>query len=260
VRIEAAIAIDAADDLVARRAGLSYIVLDQEGLGGTILQYPRKKVVLTQPVDIPLWGRLERSEYTKEELLAIWQDAELRFELHVRSGQRLEDVMRAADGTILVRTSGGTWLARHVILALGRRGTPRKLGVPGEGLPKVMYKLLDAESYRGERILVVGGGDSAVEAALGLARQPGNRVTLSYRKEKLFRIKSRNEEKFTAALKAGELATLFGSEVTAIAPESVRLREGGRELELPNDYVFVFVEIGRASCREECRSRWSPYH
>ncbi len=227
--------------LVARREGLSYVVLDQQGAGGTILQYPRKKVVLTQPVDIPLWGRLDRSEYAKEDLLAIWQDAMLRFELHVRTGERLEDVMRAADGTLMVRTTGGTWLARHVILALGRRGTPRKLGVHGEELPKVAYKLLDAEAYRGERILVVGGGDSAVEAALGLARQPGNLVTLSYRKERLFRIKQRNEKNFADALGRGELTARFGSEVLAIGPEAVRLRQGDRELELPNDYVFVFA-------------------
>ncbi len=227
--------------LTARRERLSYLVLEQEQAGGTILQYPRKKVVLTQPVEIPLYGRLEREEYTKEELLGIWQEARERFELHVRTGERLEMIARRSDGLLAVRTQAGEWLARAVILALGRRGTPRKLGVPGEELEKVAYKLLDAESYRGEHLLVVGGGDSAVEAALGLARQPGNAVTLAYRKEKLFRIKRRNAERFAAALAAGEVKTLFSAEVAQILPDRVRLRRGDDEIGLPNDYVFIFA-------------------
>jgi len=226
--------------LAAREAGLSYLVLDQQAAGGTILQYPRKKVVLTQPVEIPLYGRLDREEYTKEELLGVWQEAQSRFELHVRTGEKLENVIRR-DGHLDVCTSGGVWPARAVILALGRRGTPRKLGVPGEGLPKVMYKLMDAESYRGERILVVGGGDSAVEAAVGLCSRLDNRVTLSYRKERLFRIKKKNQERFDEALAWGRLEARFDSEVLEIFPDRVRLRESGREVEIPNDYVFVFA-------------------
>jgi thioredoxin reductase len=227
------------------------VVLEQDQAGGTILQYPRKKVVLTQPVDIPLYGRLERDEYTKEELLAVWEAARERFELPVRAGERITDLARRSDGLLTVRTQNGEWIGRACVLALGRRGTPRKLAVPGEDLPKVAYKLLDAESYRGERVLVVGGGDSAVEAAIGLARQPGNRVTLSYRRDRLFRIKKRNEERFAAALAAGEITALFESEVTEILPDRVRLSlvspsEPGetpaREpLELPNDHVFVFA-------------------
>ena len=227
--------------LTARREGLTYLVLEQEQAGGTILQYPRKKVVLTQPVEIPLYGRLDREEYTKEELLGIWQEAREQFELHVRTGEKLEMIARRTDGLLAVRTQTGEWLARAVILALGRRGTPRRLGAPGEELEKVAYKLLDAESYRGENLLVIGGGDSAVEAALGLARQPGNTVTLAYRKEKLFRIKKRNAERFAAALAANEVKTLFSAEVTEILTDRVRLRRGDGEIELPNDYVFIFA-------------------
>ncbi len=226
--------------LAARESGLSYLVVDQESAGGTILQYPRKKVVLTQPVEIPLYGLLQKEEYTKEELLGVWQEAQARFELHVRTGEKLTNVARR-NGYLDVHTTGGVWPARAVILALGRRGTPRKLGVPGEELPKVAYKLMDAESYRGERILIVGGGDSAVEAAYGLSRQPGNRVTLSYRKEKLFRIKRKNEERFAEAAAAGQLEARLSSEVLQIGPDRVRLREGGGEVEIPNDYVFVFA-------------------
>ncbi len=226
--------------LTARELGLSHVILEQEAAGGTILQYPRKKIVLVQPVEIPLYGRLDRQEYSKEELLEIWQDAQTRNELDVRTGERLEGLARR-DGLIEVRTSGGVWPARAVILALGRRGTPRKLGVPGEELPKVTYKLMDAESYLGDRILIVGGGDSAVEAAVGLSRQAGNEVTLSYRKEKLFRIKKANERRFADALGTGRLEARFNSEVLEVQPDRVRLRENGREVELRNDYTFVFA-------------------
>jgi thioredoxin reductase len=141
-----------------------------------------------------------------------------------------------------VTAGSGSWTARSVVLALGRRGAPRKLGVPGEELPKGMYKLLDAESYRDCRILVVGGGDSAAEAAIGLARQPGNRVTLSYRRERLVRIKHKNETALAPLLESGAVRGLFGSTVTEISPERVRLEvEGGEPVEIDNDYIFVFA-------------------
>jgi thioredoxin reductase/NAD-dependent dihydropyrimidine dehydrogenase PreA subunit len=227
--------------LTARREKLSCVVLEQEKAGGAILQYPRKKVVLTQPVELPLYGRLDRSEYTKEELLEILDQARQRFELDVRAGEKVEGLVRRPDGLLAVRTGNAEWLARSVILALGRRGTPRKLGVAGEQLSKVAYKLMDAESFKGEHILVIGGGDSAVEAALGLANQPGNTVALSYRKESLFRIKKRNELQFASALEGGVIQTFFNSEVKEILPEQVKLRQNGLEMDLPNDHVFVFA-------------------
>jgi hypothetical protein len=132
--------------------------------------------------------------------------------------------------------------ARAVVLALGRRGTPRRLGVPGEDLQKVAYSLLDAHGYQGRRILVVGGGDSAVEAALGLAEQPGNEVVISYRKEAFFRLKSRNEARVAQAIAAGELHPLFGSRVVEIRPDLVVLeRADGTQRGLANDDVFVFA-------------------
>jgi len=131
--------------------------------------------------------------------------------------------------------------ARFVILALGRRGTPRKLGVPGEDQPKVMYQLTDAASYEGQKILVVGGGDSAAEAAISLARQRGNTVSLSYRREKLVRIKKKNDERLSQLLASGRVRPLFGSEVAEVRKDSVTLKVGERRTELPNDYVFVFA-------------------
>ncbi|TFG96835.1 MAG: 4Fe-4S dicluster domain-containing protein, partial [Calditrichales bacterium] len=179
---------------------LSYVLIDQQTAGGTILQYPRKKVVMTQPVDIPLYGRLNKKEYTKEELLEIWQSAIDKFKLNVVTNHKLQNIVRK-NSHFQIQTDKNNFEANNVILALGRRGTPRKLGVPGEGQPKVMYKLMDAESYSNEHLLIVGGGDSAVEAAIGLARQTGNTVTISYRKPKFFRLKTRNEKRIQEFVK-----------------------------------------------------------
>lgn len=220
---------------------LSYVVLDQEkDLGGTIYHYPRRKLVLVQPIEIPLWGPMKEGEYSKEQLLEILQDLNRRFHLKVRFGEKVMDVGREG-GVFSVKTPKGLYLSRFVVLALGRRGTPRKLGVPGEELPKVMYQLLDAESYTGQHILVVGGGDSAVEAVLGLARQPENKVTLSYRKEKLFRIKRKNEERIGKLIRERVIRPLFDSEVTQIRQGAVRLQVGAKLMEIQNDFVFVFA-------------------
>jgi thioredoxin reductase len=221
---------------------LTHVVLEQEAsLGGTVLHYPRRKLVLVQQVDLPLGGRLKEAEYGKEEILDLMQRLIVAASLEIRFGERVEGVARGDDGIFEARTAKGTHRARSLILALGRRGSPRKLGVPGEELSKVMYKLLDAESYRGQRLLVVGGGDSAVEASIGLARDGRNDVTLSYRREKIVRIKRANEERLAPLVRAERLRLLLPSEVQAIHEKTVSLRAGSRDIELPNDYVLVFA-------------------
>jgi len=229
--------------LTAQVRGLRYRVLEREAdLGGSLLHYPRRKMVLTQPVEIPPWGALKSEEYQKERLLEIFSGIVDQYGLALAFGEGAERLESLDGDGYRVTTGRGAFDARSVVLALGRRGAPRKLGVPGEELPKVMYKLLDAESYRGQRILVVGGGDSAAEAAIGLARQPGNRVTLSYRRERLVRIKAKNEAALEPMLASGRVQGLFSSQVTEIAPDRVRLEVEGREpVELENDYVFVFA-------------------
>jgi len=225
----------------ARERGLSSVVLEQEAnLGGTILHYPRRKLVLVQSLEMPFLGTLPEGEFAKEDLLETFQDLTRRASLNMRHGAKVTGVSRS-HGLFTVRTELVEFPARFVVLALGRRGTPRKLGVPGEELPKVTYSLVDAASYEGRRLLVVGGGDSAVEAALGLARQRGNTVTLSYRRDKLVRIKKKNEDRIAEAMRRGSVRPLFGSEVTEILEDRVRLRVEDRAVELPNDYVFVFA-------------------
>ncbi len=219
---------------------LSCIVLDQQGPGGTILQYPRKKLVLTRPMKIPLYGTLDKSEYSKEELLEVWEEVIDRLGIEVRTGCRLTGLERKND-RLEATAGGGIFRGRHVVLALGRRGTPRRLGVEGEDRSKVMYKLLDAESYDSCRILVVGGGDSAVEAAAGLARKGVNTVHLSYRKEKIFRVKKKNAEALARLERSGAVDVLYRSNVESIGEKTVTLRTPDGLVELENDYVFIFA-------------------
>lgn len=226
--------------LTAVESSLSYVVIDQQGPGGTILQYPRKKLVMTQPVEIPLYGKLNKSEYSKEYLLEIWEDVAGKYNLNAHSGEKLATVRRV-DGRFEVVTSTNTYTSRFVVLAMGRRGTPRKLGVPGEDQSRVMYQLIDAQSYNGQHLLVVGGGDSAVEAAIGLARQDNNTVHISYRKPKFFRIKKKNEDRITELIKKDRIKPLFSSQVQEIGDTSVTLRTEEGVVTIPNDYVFVFA-------------------
>lgn len=232
--------------LGAKAAGLRFLGLEQQAvIGGTVAAYPRRKLVMTQPVDLPLHGRLDQQSYEKEELVALWEDLHRTYALPVALGTAATAIERGADGVFRVGTNRGSLRARHVVMALGRRGSPRKLDVPGEELSKVSYSLLDAESYQGRRIIVVGGGDSAVEAAMALAEQPGNEVTLSYRKGAFSRLKARNEQRIDELAAAGRIRLLFDSEVLAIATDAVRLRQrqdgAHREFEIGNDEVFVFA-------------------
>jgi len=226
--------------LTAIEKDLTYLVLDQQEPGGTILQYPRKKLVMTQPVDIPLYGKLDKSEYSKEHLLDTWLSAIDKFGVIIKPLEKVDNVSKK-EAYFEVATPRGTYTSKFVVLAMGRRGTPRKLGVPGESLKKVMYQLVDAQSFNDNNILVVGGGDSAVEAAVGLARQPGNRVTVSYRKPQFFRMKKKNEDNIKELIRSKEITPIFESNVKEILEDSVRIDQAGKELEIPNDYVFIFA-------------------
>ena len=236
-----------AASLAAREAGLRFLCLEQQPrLGGTVAGYPRRKLVMTQAMELPLHGALKQLSWTKEELVALWEQLAARHELPIRLGAEVTVVQREADGTFTVRTADGSChRARHVLMAPGRRGSPRRLGVPGEERTKVSYGLLDAQGHAGRRVLVVGGGDSAIEAALALADQPGTTVTLSYRKEALFRLKARNDKAIHEAILRGRVTALFASEVTAIHEDRVELsvRDGAalRTVALPNDDVFVLA-------------------
>jgi thioredoxin reductase (NADPH) len=227
--------------LACHSKNLRYTVFEQDSIGGTIFHYPRQKLVLTSPVVLPLHGTVKVSEISKEELLGMWQSIVAGFQLKILTGQKVELIESIPEG-FRVKANGKEYLSGNVVLAVGRRGSPRKLGVPGEDLPKVAYQLIDAKAYHHKHLLVVGGGDSAVEAAIGLASQSTNTVTISYRRESFVRLKEKNEERINELITGGRVNVLFNSNITAIEPHNVLLSGAdGKKMGLENDFVFIFA-------------------
>ena len=220
---------------------LSYITIERDEIGGTVAKFPRQKVVTTTPLEFPMYGKLNKTELSKEHLLAFWDMVLNRADFNVCTDAKVEDIQKGPDGIFAVMTATQRYRARAVILALGRAGTPRKLGVQGEHLPKVMYRLIEADHYQNKHILVVGGGDSAVEAAVGLARQNGNQVTLSYRRQVFSRIKRRNEDQMEECMQSGRVHVVFNSVPVEFAQDRVILSVEGQLRALRNDFVWVFA-------------------
>ncbi len=224
--------------LGAIQHGLKSVTIEQETLGGTVSHFPRGKLVMTAPVKLPVVGKMPFTETTKETLLEFWENVEKKTGLKIRYQERLEEVV-AENGGYQVTTSKGSYRTRTLLLAIGRRGTPRKLGVPGESLPKVVYRLIDAEQYQGQQVLVVGGGDSALEAATSIAGQPGTDVTISYRSEAFSRAREKNRQKIEQAEQDGRLRVLFKSNVIEISDRQVVLEQEGNTITLDNDAVII---------------------
>jgi thioredoxin reductase (NADPH) len=220
---------------------LHYITIERDEIGGTVSKYPRQKLVMTSPVEFPMYGKFKKTELSKENLLAFWDMVLNRADFNVSTAEKVEDIRKGEDGVFTVKSATNEYLARAVILAMGKAGEPRKLGVPGEELPKVMYRLIEADHYVNKKILVVGGGDSAVEAAMGLAHQVGNQVTLSYRSDKFSRIKERNRTRVDDCIRSGKIKVLFNSTPVEFKSESVVIDVQGQKQELPNDYVWIFA-------------------
>jgi thioredoxin reductase (NADPH) len=220
---------------------ISYITVEQDEVGGTVAKYPRQKLVLTSPVNFPMHGKFTKMQLSKEELIGFWKKLAERSDFKVRSGEKVEDIKKGPDGIFTVTTAKGEYRAHAVILALGRAGTPRKLGVNGEELGKVMYRLIEADHYINKKILVVGGGDSAVEAAMGLARQAGNTVTVSYRQDRFSRIKERNTQHMEECIRTGKIKVLFNSSPVEFRSASVLIDVQGAVQEIPNDFVWIFA-------------------
>ncbi len=227
-----------AASLAAAQHNLRFVTIEQYSLGGTVSHYPRGKIVMTAPVHLPVIGKVKMKETTKEALLAFWLEVESKTNLKINYHERVEEVTRS-DGDFIIKTSRSSYQSRAVLLAIGRRGTPRKLGVPGEDLNKVVYRLIDPEQYRNQHVLVVGGGDSALEAAMSIAHVDGTTVTLSYRSEAFSRAKDKNRIKIQQAENAGRLTVLMKSNVKEITTDSVKIEQGGKDIELSNDTVII---------------------
>lgn len=224
--------------LAAKERKLDFAIIEQDSLGGTVFTFPRRKLVMTAPVTLPIVGRMKFKETTKEELLEFWQGVERSTGLQVSYSERLEKLTRRGDH-YEANTTKGRYLVRAVLLTIGRRGTPRKLGVPGEDLPKVTYRLVDPAQYAGMHVLVVGGGDSALESAVTIGEQPGTTVTLSHRSDSFSRAKRKNRQRIEEAEAAGRVRVLFESKVQAIDATQVELATPRETLRIPNDAVIV---------------------
>ncbi|HSM84927.1 MAG TPA: NAD(P)-binding domain-containing protein [Candidatus Limnocylindrales bacterium] len=220
---------------------LRYITIERDEIGGTVAKYPRQKLVMTSPVEFPMYGKFNKMQLSKEHLLAFWDMVLNRADFNATTGEKVDDIRRSDDGIFTVSTQSRQYRALSVVLALGRAGDPRKLGVKGEELPKVMYRLIEADHYTNKNVLIVGGGDSAVEAAMGLANQSGNTVTLSYRQGLFGRIKERNAKRVEDYMKNGRLKVIFSSIPVEFKPESVVLDVQGRLQEIANDFTWIFA-------------------
>jgi len=224
--------------LAAKERNLSFKVLEQDSIGGTVSHYPRGKIVMTRPATLPLVGKFQFKEAQKESLMEFWESAAKEVTDQIVAGCRVESIENL-EGKFSVTTSNETFTTRIVLLAMGRRGTPRKLDVPGEELCKVVYRLIDPEQYSNRQVLVVGGGDSALEAALAISEQPGTTTTLSYRSSSFSRAKSKNREAIATAHDQGRINLLMNSTIDRIEPTQVIINYDNQQTTLPNDDVIV---------------------
>lgn len=226
--------------LNAKKHKLKAVILEQDSLGGTVFSFPRSKIVMTNPMELPLFGKLKLYETSKTELVQLWKQLINDYQVEVREHIKVEEISQKNGGFHVKAKTGEELSAHNVLLAIGRRGTPRKLGVPGEENEKVAYRLIEPELINDKNVIVVGGGDSAVEAALSLADQ--NNVILSYRSEAFKRIKQKNREKINASAEAGKVDIRFNTNVIKIDKESVEIKDKDGKVEsIPNDLIYIFA-------------------
>lgn len=224
--------------LGAKQYKLRAATIEQDSLGGTVFNFPRGKVVMTAPVQMPLVGKINFRETTKEKLLQLWQKIEQDQALTINYREKVEDIKPEGNGFI-VTTTKNTYQTRAVLLCIGRRGTPRKLGVPGEDLPKVVYRLIDPEQYKGQHVLIVGGGDSALEAATSIAEQPGSTVSISYRSGNFSRAKQKNQDKIAQMSEAGQINLFLSTTVDHFTADKVTINQDDSKVEIANDAAIV---------------------
>ena len=224
--------------LSAKEKKLKYLTLEQDSLGGTVFNFPRGKIVMTAPIVLPIFGKVNFKETTKEKLLSLWQEVEKKSGIKINYKEKMEKIESTGSGFNLT-TAKSTYKVKTILLSIGRRGTPRKLGVPGEEQSKVVYNLIDPQQYINKRVLIVGGGDSALEAAHSIADEAGTKVSISYRSESFSRAKEKNRKKIEQYVADGKMQVIMSSTVKNITVDGVELDQQGEKIEIGNDGIIV---------------------
>jgi thioredoxin reductase/Pyruvate/2-oxoacid:ferredoxin oxidoreductase delta subunit len=227
--------------LMAKKLGMKFVTLEQDTLGGTVYTFPRAKIVMTSAMDLPLHGKVKLFETKKSALLELWQEVLKKNDITIRENEKVESIARNNDIFQITTIKNQAFSSRTVLLAIGRRGSPRKLGIPGENSEKVAYRLLEPEHITGQDILVVGGGDSAIESALLLHEQ--NKVTLSYRGETFSRLKPKNQERILSATGEGKIKLMMQTNPVEILENNVLLKmlADDSKVKIANDLVYIFA-------------------
>jgi thioredoxin reductase/NAD-dependent dihydropyrimidine dehydrogenase PreA subunit len=227
--------------LTAKKHNLNFLTLEQDSLGGTIFTFPRAKIIMTNPMDLPLHGKVKLYETSKQQLLDLWNEVLGKNNIQIQEHKKVESIIEGEGAFWVTTADGSRYSTNKILLAIGRRGTPRKLDIPGEMNTKVAYRLLEPELISGKQIIVVGGGDSAIESALLLC--DNNSVTLSYRGESFGRLKPRNKENLESAVKTKKVTVILNSNLLAIHNEYVLIKKSDstEEVNLPNDLVYIFA-------------------
>jgi thioredoxin reductase/NAD-dependent dihydropyrimidine dehydrogenase PreA subunit len=227
--------------LTARKNNLKFLTLEQDSLGGTVFNFPRAKLVMTSTMELPLYGKIKLTETSKTALMNLWTDVLSRNNIKINDQEKVEEIKRGND-YFEIKSSKNDYKANYVLLSIGRRGSPKKLGVPGESKEKVYYRLLEPELIHNQKILIVGGGDSAIESAL-LLKEEANEVSISYRSESFSRLKPKNQERIEEAIKNKSIKVIYNSNVVEILDDKVILFivDSDQKMEISNNLVYIFA-------------------
>ncbi len=226
--------------LAAQKHGLTSVTLEQDSLGGTVYTFPRAKIVMTSPMDLPLYGKAKLYDTSKDELLQLWNKVINEHDIKIKEKTKVEQIIPLENDTFRILTSTNEeYISNHVLLSIGRRGSPRKLNVPGEESQKVAYRLLEPERIQNKKVLIVGGGDSAIETVLLVKDE--NEATLSYRKDQFSRLKPKNKEKINQAIEDGSINVIFNSNIVSIHDDNVLLKINEETKQIDNDLVYIFA-------------------